>query len=70
MEVGGFPGGSVVKNPPAKYEMRFRSLGWEDRQDKEMAIHSSLLAREIPRAEKTGRLQSMGLQKSQTWLID
>ena len=26
----GFPGGSVVKNPPAIPEKRVRSLGWED----------------------------------------
>ena len=26
----GFPGGSVVKNPPVKQEMQVQSLGWED----------------------------------------
>ena len=26
----GFPGGSVVRNPPDKQEMWVRSLGWED----------------------------------------
>ena len=26
----GFPGGSVVKNPPAVQETQIRSLGWED----------------------------------------
>ena len=40
----GFPGGTVVKNPPAKQEMGVRSLGWEDPLEKEMAIHSSILA--------------------------
>jgi len=40
--------------------------GLEDPQNKEMATHSSLLVWEIPRTEKSGRLQSMGLQKSQT----
>ena len=34
----GFPGGSVVKNLPAKLETRVRSLGQEDLLDKEMAI--------------------------------
>ena len=29
-EVRGFPGGSVVKNPPATQKMRVWSLGWED----------------------------------------
>ena len=33
-----------------------------------MATHSSILVWEIPWAEKPGRLQSMGLQKSQTQL--
>ena len=26
----GFPGGSVVKNPPVMQETQVRSLGWED----------------------------------------
>ena len=26
----GFPGSSVVKNPPAKQEMQARFLGWEE----------------------------------------
>ena len=40
---------SVVKNLPAKQEMRVQSLGQEDPLEKEMAIHSSILARIIPR---------------------
>ena len=55
-----FPGGSVVKNPPAKQEKWVRSLGQEDPLEKEMATHSSILAWEIPWAEKPGRPQSMG----------
>ena len=35
-----FPGGSVVKNPPAHAE----DMGWEDPLQKEMATHSSILA--------------------------
>ena len=35
-----------------------------------MAIHSSILAWEIPCMEQPGRLQSMGSQKSQTQLSD
>ena len=59
----GFPGGSVVKNPPTKQETQVQSLGWEDPLEKEMASHSSILAWEIPRTEEIDRLQSMGLQR-------
>ena len=45
-----------------------RSLGQEDPLEKEMATHSSILAWEIPGTEEPGRLQSIGLQKSQTRL--
>ena len=44
MQIPGFPAGSVVKNPPAKQETGFRSLGWEDALEKEMATTSSTLA--------------------------
>ena len=43
-------------------------LGWEDPLEKEMATHSSIVAREIPWTEEPGGLQSMGLQKSWTQL--
>ena len=56
----GFPGGSVVKNPPAKQETQFWSLGPEDPLEKEMTSHSSILAWEIPWTEEPGGLQSMG----------
>ena len=36
-----------------------RSLGWEDPLEKEMAIHSRILARRIPWTEGPGALQSM-----------
>ena len=62
----GFSGGSVVENLPANQEVWIQSLGWEDPLEKEMAIHSSILAWENPWSEDTGRLQSMELQKSQT----
>ena len=42
------PGGSVVRNLPAKQEMQVQSLGQEDPLEKEMATHSSTLAWEIP----------------------
>ena len=37
----GFPGGSVVKNLPAKQETQVRSMDWEDPLEKEMATHST-----------------------------
>ena len=49
-----------VKNPPALQEMRVRFLGLEDPLEKEMAIHSRVLAWTIPWTEEPGRLQSMG----------
>ena len=60
----GFPGGSVVKNPPAKQETQVQSLGQEGPLEKEMATHSRILAWEIPWTEKPGGLQSMGSKKS------
>ena len=45
-----------------------RSLGQEESLEKEMATHSRILAWEIPGTEEPGRLQSIGLQKSQTRL--
>ena len=44
-------------------ELWVRSLVWGDPQEKEMAIHSSILAREIPWTEEPEGLQSTGLQK-------
>ena len=40
-----------------------QSLGQEDPLEKEMAIHSSILAWRIPWTEKPSRLQSMGPQR-------
>ena len=40
-----------------------RFLGWEDPLEKEMAIHSSILAWKIPWTEEPGGLQSMGSQR-------
>jgi len=47
-------------------EMWVRSQGQEDPLEKEMATHSSIVAWEISWTEKSGGLQSMGLQNS--WL--
>ena len=51
---------------------RVPSLGREDLLEKEMATHSSILAWEIPWAEKPEgtTVQSMGLQRSQTRVSD
>ena len=61
-----FPGGSVVKNPPAMLETQVWSQGQEGPLEKKMAIHSSILAWEIPWTEKSGRLWFMGSQESDT----
>ena len=34
----------MVKHLPTMWETRVRSLGWEDPLEKEMAIHSGILA--------------------------
>ena len=52
-----------VKNLPAMQETQVRFLGWEDPLEKEMTIHSSTLAWNIPWTEEPDRLQSMGLQR-------
>ena len=58
----GFPGGSVVtKNLPVKQEMQVWSLGLEEPLEEEMAIHSSISAWEIPRTEKPGGLNRLGV---------
>ena len=44
-------------------ETRIQSLGCEDSLEKEMATHSSIIAREIPWTEEPGGLQSMGSQR-------
>ena len=58
-----------VNNPPAMQETQesqVLSLGWEDPLKKEMAIHSSILAWEVPWTEEPGRLQSWGCKESDT----
>ena len=55
-----------VKNLPSMQETWVRSLRREEPLVKEMATHSSILAGRIPWTEEPGRLQSMGLQESDT----
>ena len=60
---------SSKKNLPAMQKTWVQSpMGPEDPLKKEMAAHSSILAWEIPRTEKTGRRQSTRSRKSQTGL--
>ena len=67
----GFLGDSVVKNLPAVQKtqyMKVQSLGQEDLPEKEMATHSSIFAWEISWTEEPGRLQSIPVAQSRTWL--
>ena len=50
----GFPGGQTVKNLPAMWEIWVQSLGGEDRLEKGMATHSSILAWRIPWTKEPG----------------
>ena len=60
-----------VKNPPAMWETRETwawSLSWEYPLEKEMAIHSDILACRILWTEESGGLQSTGSQRvSHDW---
>ena len=53
----------TVKRLSAMQETQVRSLGWEDPLEKEMAAHSSILARKIPWTAEPGRLPAMGSQR-------
>ena len=53
----------TVKNLTAIQDACVWSLGQEDRLEKGMATHFSILAWRIPRVEKLGGLQSMGSQR-------
>ena len=48
MAVSSFPGGSVVKNPPAVQETQAQPLGREGALEKGMVTHSSILAWRSP----------------------
>ena len=58
-----FPGGSDGKASAYNAGDLGSILDWEDPLGKEMAIHSSMFAWEIPWIEKPGGLQSMGSQR-------
>ena len=59
-----------VKNLPAMQETRVQSLGWEDPLKKEMATHSSILARRIPIEREAWPAIVHRVTKSQTQLSD
>ena len=52
----------MVKNLSTIQETWVRSLGREAPLEKEMAMHSGILAWKIPWTEEPGGLQSMGSQ--------
>ena len=53
---GGFPGGIAVKNMPANVPDMGSIPGSGRPSEKEVAVHSSVLAWEIPWTEEPGRL--------------
>ena len=58
------PGGSDGKESACNEVDLVQSLCWEDPLEKEVAIHSSILAWRIPWTEEPGGLQYMELQKT------
>ena len=59
----GFPGSSLVKNPPAMQGAQVQSLDGEVPLEEGMATHSNTLAWKISWREEPGGLQSTGLKK-------
>ena len=59
----GIQGASLVAqmagSPPAMHKTQVQPLGWEDRLEKEMATHSSILAWTNSWTEEPAGLQSM-----------
>ena len=53
----------MVKSLPAMQETQVQFLGQEDPLEKGMAIHSSILAWNIPWTEEPGMLQCLELQR-------
>ena len=66
----GFPGGSMVKNPPAMQETQetwVRSLGQEDSLEEGMATHSSTVAWKNPMGRGAWWATVHGVAK--TWTL-
>ena len=53
----------TVKHLSTMWETWVQSLGREDPPEKEMAIHSSIIAWKFPWTEQPSRLQSMGSKR-------
>ena len=66
----GFPGGWDDKESACSVGDLGLIPGWEDTLEKKMATHYRIHAWKIPWAKEPGRLQSMGVTKSQTQLSD
>ena len=60
--------GTAVKDSPANTRRMGLIPGLGGFPEKEMAIHSNILAWKIPWTEEPGGLKSMGSQKSQAGL--
>ena len=56
----------MVKNLTAMKETWVQILGQEDSLEDDMAMHTSILAWEIPWTQETGKLQSMRFQELDT----
>ena len=68
-DLQGFPGGTVVKNPPVNAGDAGDTgsiPGSERPLEEEMATHSNILAWRIPWTGEPGRLQPMRLQRVHT----
>ena len=61
-----FPVTQTVKNLPAMQETRVQSLGWEVPLEKEMAIHSSILAWRIQGQRRLAGYSLWGHQELDT----
>ena len=53
----------MVKNLPEMWETQVQSMGWEDPMEKEIPIHSSILAWRIPQTDGPWETKSMESQK-------
>ena len=60
----GFLGVLAVKNLPIMQETWVQSLSQEDPLEKEIATHSSILAREIPWTEEPGGLHDLATEEN------
>ena len=60
----------MVKNLPAMWETRVRSLGWDDPLEEGVATHSSILAWRTPMDRGAWQAAVHGVAKSRTRLSD